>query len=318
MTTTSVVAPGATGSPNAGSANEGNISSWAGPYVTNMLAQGQALANMPEQIYQGPLTAGPSSLQQNLFQGLGSLNVPQNLGQSWTNTGAPTMPNTNTPAETSLVSQAGQGNTSTFGQPLQLDTTSGNNSIAAQYMNPYLSQALQPQLNQLAYTAGINEQGDLGKLTQAGAFGGSRQAVLQGIDQGNLLASQANLIGQGYNNAYNQAQNQFNTEQTQNQSLANMLANIGGQQQAINQAGVTADYNQFLQQQQYPEQQVSFEQSLLSGLPISTVSNIPVSLTPAQQLIGGTTATAQLLQNLGLLSPTTSASTSSGTTTPSK
>jgi hypothetical protein len=316
MTTTSVVAPGAQGSPNAGSANEGNLSSWVGPYVTGMLGQGQALANMPYQTYQGPLTAGPSSLQQNLFQGLGSINLPQNYGQSWTNTGAPTMPSTATPAETSLVSQAGQGNTSGFGQPMQLDTTSGGNSIAAQYMNPYLAQSLQPQLNQLAYTAGINEQGDLSKLTQAGAFGGSRQAVQQGIDQGNLLASQANLIGQGYNTAYNQAQNQFNTEQGQANTLANTLAGIGGQQQAINQAGVTADYNQFLQQQQYPEQQVQFEQSLLSGLPISTVSNIPVQLTPAQQLIGSTTATTQLLQNLGLLSPTTTtsaSSTSSGT-----
>jgi len=315
MTTTSVVAPGAQGSPNAGSANEGNVSSWAGPYVTGMLAQGQALANMPYQTYQGPLTAGPSSLQQNLFQGLGSINLPQNYGQSWTNTGAPTMPSTATPAETSLVSQAGQGNTSGFGQPMQLDTTSGGNSIAAQYMNPYLAQSLQPQLNQLAYTAGINEQGDLSKLTQAGAFGGSRQAVQQGIDQGNLLASQANLIGQGYNTAYNQAQNQFNTEQGQANTLANTLSSIGGQQQALNQAGVTADYNEFVNQRNYPEQQVQFLQSLLTGLPISTVSNIPMQQTPTQQLIGATTDMATLLKTLGLYNTTpTTSSTSSGTT----
>ena len=311
MTTTAVVAPGAQGSPSAGSANEGNLSSWVGPYVTGMLGQGQALANMPYQTYQGPLTAGPSSLQQNLFQGLGSINMPSNYGQSFSSMGAPAAPNTATPDETSLVSQAGAGNTSGFGQTPNV-TGGANNSIASQYMNPYLQASLQPQLDALTYQSQQDQQKLLGNLTSQGAFGGSRQAVAQGVGEGNLLAQQAGLIGSGYNTAYNNAQNQFNTEQGQNQNLANTLASIGGQQQALNQAGVTADYNEFLNQRNYPEQQVQFLQSLLSGLPISTVSNIPVELTPAQQLIGSTTATQQLLQNLNLTSSPTS--TSSGVT----
>jgi hypothetical protein len=293
--------PGTTGSPSYGSSNEGNISSWAGPYVTNMLAQGQALANMPYQTYQGPLTAGPSSIQQNLFKGLGGINLPQNYGQSFTNQGAPTMPSTATPSETSLVSQAASGQpftqaTGAAAAPIDY----GNQSIAAQYMNPYLQQSLQPQLDALRYQSKINQQDLLGNLTKQGAFGGDRQAVAQGIAEGNLLASQANLIGQGYNTAYQNAMNQFNTEQTQGQNLANTLAGIGGQQQAINQAGVTADYNEFLNQRNYPEQQVQFLQSLLSGLPIQTVSNIPMEQTPTQQLIGATTDMATLLKTLGL------------------
>ena len=311
MTTTAVTAPGAQGSPSTGSANEGNLSSWVGPYVTGMLGQGQALANMPYQTYQGPLTAGPSSLQQNLFQGLGSINMPSNYGQSFSSMGAPAAPNTATPNETSLVSQAGAGNTSGFGQTPNV-TGGANNSIASQYMNPYLQASLQPQLDALTYQSQQDQQKLLGNLTSQGAFGGSRQAVAQGVGEGNLLAQQAGLIGSGYNTAYNNAQNQFNTEQGQNQNLANTLASIGGQQQALNQAGVTADYNEFLNQRNYPEQQVQFLQSLLSGLPISTVSNIPVELTPAQQLIGSTTATQQLLQNLNLTSSPTS--TSSGVT----
>ena len=311
MTKTAVTAPGAQGSPSTGSANEGNLSSWVGPYVTGMLGQGQALANMPYQTYQGPLTAGPSSLQQNLFQGLGSINMPSNYGQSWSSMGAPAAPNTATPNETSLVSQAGAGNTSGFGQTPNV-TGGANNSIASQYMNPYLQASLQPQLDALTYQSQQDQQKLLGNLTSQGAFGGSRQAVAQGVGEGNLLAQQAGLIGSGYNTAYNNAQNQFNTEQGQNQNLANTLASIGGQQQALNQAGVTADYNEFLNQRNYPEQQVQFLQSLLSGLPISTVSNIPVELTPAQQLIGSATATQQLLQNLNLTSSPTS--TSSGVT----
>ena len=377
MTTTAVTAPGAQGSPSAGSANEGNLSSWVGPYVTGMLGQGQALANMPYQTYQGPLTAGPSSLQQNLFQGLGSINMPSNYGQSFSSMGAPAAPNTATPNETSLVSQyanptgsqagssipnpptmydftGGQsappsqaGSSVDYGPPIMdfpggqsappsqagssilnppsiMDFTGGqsappsqagqpqNQSIASQYMNPYLQASLQPQLDALTYQSQQDQQKLLGNLTSQGAFGGSRQAVAQGVGEGNLLAQQAGLIGSGYNTAYNNAQNQFNTEQGQNQNLANTLASIGGQQQALNQAGVTADYNEFLNQRNYPEQQVQFLQSLLSGLPISTVSNIPVELTPAQQLIGSATATQQLLQNLNLTSSPTS--TSSGVT----
>ena len=339
--------------PSSGGTSSAGLSSWAAPYVTNMLAQGQALAATPYQAYQGPLTAGPSSIQEGLFSGIGGLTLPQNYGQSFSSMGAPAAPNTATPNETSLVSQyanptGSQAGSSIPNPPTMYDFTGGqsappsqagssvdygppimdfpggqsappsqagqpqNQSIASQYMNPYLQASLQPQLDALTYQSQQDQQKLLGNLTSQGAFGGSRQAVAQGVSEGNLLAQQAGLIGSGYNTAYNNAQNQFNTEQGQNQNLANTLASIGGQQQALNQAGVTADYNEFLNQRNYPEQQVQFLQSLLSGLPISTVSNIPVELTPAQQLIGSATATQQLLQNLNLTSSPTS--TSSGVT----
>lgn len=55
---------------------ESSLSSWAGPYVTSMLGRGAALSNMPYTAYEGPLTAGPSALQTQAFQGLGALNIP--------------------------------------------------------------------------------------------------------------------------------------------------------------------------------------------------------------------------------------------------
>ena len=55
---------------------ESSLSEWAGPYVTNMLGQGQALANMPYEAYGGPLTAGSSDLQNQAFSGLANLAVP--------------------------------------------------------------------------------------------------------------------------------------------------------------------------------------------------------------------------------------------------
>ena len=64
--------------PMAGKATgtESSLSSWAGPYVTEMLGKGAALADEGYNAYMGPLTAGTSELQDKAFAGLGSLTLP--------------------------------------------------------------------------------------------------------------------------------------------------------------------------------------------------------------------------------------------------
>jgi hypothetical protein len=83
-------------------------------------------------------------------------------------------------------------------------------------MNPYIQSALNPQLEALKRQSDINRQGELAKLTQAGAYGGSREAILRGQQDYNLMQQQAGLIGSGYNQAYNQAAQQFNADQARN------------------------------------------------------------------------------------------------------
>ena len=74
---------------NAGvTGSETTPNKFAGEYIANMLGQGQALATAPYQQYMGPLTAGESGLQSKVFQGLGNLSFPGNLGQSFSSTGA--------------------------------------------------------------------------------------------------------------------------------------------------------------------------------------------------------------------------------------
>ena len=68
------------------------LSNWAGPYVTQMLGKAQALSETPYQTYQGPLTAGTSELQNKYFQGLGQVNFPSQLGQTFSATGAAALP----------------------------------------------------------------------------------------------------------------------------------------------------------------------------------------------------------------------------------
>ena len=58
------------------SAQTESLSPYAQPYVTEMLGKGQALASTPYQAYEGPLTAGPSALQTQAYEGIGSLAMP--------------------------------------------------------------------------------------------------------------------------------------------------------------------------------------------------------------------------------------------------
>jgi len=59
---------------------ESALSTWAGPYVTDMLGKGQALSETPYQAYMGPLTAGSSQLQNQAFQGVAGLTLPSTMG----------------------------------------------------------------------------------------------------------------------------------------------------------------------------------------------------------------------------------------------
>jgi len=225
---------------------ESALSNWAGPYVTDMLGKGQALSETPYQAYMGPLTAGASNLQNQAFQGIAGLTMPSTMGAY-------------TP---------------------QSFTTPGT---AQQYMNPYLQQSLDPQLAEIRRQADITRLGDAGRLTKAGAYGGSRQAVMESEGNRNLATQLAATTGQGYNTAFDKAQSQFNTEQNfglQSQGATNQYglsalgkqAELGGVQRGIESEGIAADMAQFNQERDFPYKQVQYQQSLLQGMPLATQS----------------------------------------------
>lgn len=284
VTTGGTTRTGASALPAVGGSSSSTLSEWAGPYVTGMLGKAQALSEQPYQTYQGPLTAGTSVLQNKYFEGLGNLTFPSQLGQSFTAAQAPTLP---------TMTATGQG-TPTATQPT---------GIAANYMNPYLSAVLAPQLSELQRQAQIAQMNTGSKLAQAGAFGGSRQAIMDAELQRNLLNEANKAIGQGYATAYEKGLGQFNVEQGQAKTLADTIAQAGAQQRAIEQEGVTADLNEFLQQRDYPVKQVQFLQSMLQGLPISTVTNTPAQQSTLGQLsstVGGLGSLFESLKKLGV------------------
>ncbi|MFZ4654138.1 MAG: hypothetical protein ACOYLM_07155, partial [Methylococcaceae bacterium] len=74
------------------------------------------------------------------------------------------------------------------------------------------------------------------QATQQGAFGGGRQAVMQGLNQQNQMLAQNQLVGQGYSNAYDTAQK--NMQAASSLGMQGTAQGIQGQQAAMQGAGV--------------------------------------------------------------------------------
>jgi len=262
--------------PLAGSqlSTESSLSNWAGPYVTNMLGKGQALSETPYQAYMGPLTAGASNLQNQAFQGVAGLTLPQNMGAF--------TPGSFTSAGTSQ-----------------------------QYMNPYLMASLNPQLDEARRQAEISRMNDAARLTKAGAYGGSRQAIMESELNRNLMSKQADITGQGYKTAYDVGQQQFNTEQQRQMEAQNQAnqygltalgrkAELGGVQRGIEGEGIAADYGQFKEERDYPFKQVQYQQSLLQGMPLATQSYSYQQPTAISNIGGTAGGISSLMKTTGI------------------
>ena len=264
---------------------ESSLSPWAGPYVTDILGKGEALASTPYTAFGGPLTAGPSSLQNQAFQGIGALGIPQatSVGSF---TGSEYVPPTAANALTGATAAEGY-----FGP------ASGN--VVQNYMNPYLEAALQPQYAQAAEDYGIAQRDLQSRYANAGAYGGSRQGVAEGMLGGKALQNMSAITGRGYEQAYANAQDMFNKDRTYGLDALMQQADLGQVQRDIEGQGVAADIAQFQEERDYPYKQLQYQQSLLEGLPISTQAYNFSEPSTFNQAAGGAGTIIGLMKDIG-------------------
>jgi hypothetical protein len=264
---------------------ESSLSPWAGPYVTDMLGKGEALASTPYTAFGGPLTAEPSSLQNQAFQGIGALGIPQatSVGSF---TGSEYVPPTAANALTGATAAEGY-----FGP------ASGN--VVQNYMNPYLEAALQPQYAQAVEDYGIAQNALQSRYANAGAYGGSRQGVAEGMLGGKALQNMSAITGRGYEQAYANAQDMFNKDRTYGLDALMQQADLGQVQRDIEGQGVAADIAQFQEERDYPYKQLQYQQSLLEGLPISTQAYNFSEPSTFNQAAGGAGTVIDLMRSIG-------------------
>lgn len=227
---------------------ESSLSSWVGPYVTDMLGKGQALSNTGYQGYGGALTAGPSQLQNQAFSGLAGLSVPTN----------------------------------------QMGGFDANR--IQQMMNPYLMASLQPQINEANRQAQLTQQQNASRLAQTGAFGGSRQALMDVESQraNNQLIS--DITGKGYKTAYDEAVQQQNNINQYGLAALQKQADLGATQRGIESEDIAARRKEFEAARDDPFKKVQYQQSLLQGLPVQAQNynyQQPSALTELMNAAGG-------------------------------
>jgi len=336
-----------------------NLSPWAQPYVTSILGAAQ------QQVFNTDPTTGQIT-GINPYTAYGSINP--NGGQYGMNASQQAAANASVAGFTPLQQQQQQSvqnlqnpwqtgvasditgqatqNAANIGSNLAQQSQSaatGPGSVSS-YMNPYLSASLAPQLQLLNQQYGIQGAGEQAAATSAGAFGGSREALMQGLNQQNQNLAANQLVSGAYNNAFNNAQNQMNTVANTNlasqqaalaganqlgqlgtqglanqQNILNMQGSVGGQQQQQQQNVINQGMQNYATAQQYPIQQLGQLKSLISGVPITDVTTTQQAAPPSAvgQLAGlGTTAAGIYgLANMGSNSPTITVNT---TPTPGK
>ncbi len=254
-----------------GSTNTQGLADFAAPYITDYLAQAKALSATPYQVYQGPLTAGASNLQNTAFQGLGALTVPSSISDAATTAGG-------------FATKAGglSYQPTTFTNQYSTPVGSSFDATQAQaYMNPYLQASLNPQLEEARRQSEITQNLNNAQMTRAGAYGGGRQAILNAETQRNLGTNLANITGQGYNTAFNNAMQQFNADQARKIQEAQFGAQYGSEAQRAAEQSKQFGAGFGLQGLQAGIQGAQAQGQLGSSLNATNLANL------AQQLAGG-------------------------------
>lgn len=287
-----------------------NLSSWAGPYVTDYLSKGQALANTPYEAYTGPLTAGVSPVQQQAFTAAAGYTAPTQFAPA-----------------SQIATQVGQTQTAPY-TAANINTGLGPVGSVESYMSPYTSGVTDVLAREARRESDIGRTAEQARLAQAGAFGGSRQAIMEAERQRNLGTQIGDIRTKGLEGAYDRAlrqrlgeaelgvrsqtaaeqSRQFGAELglrggTQQLQAAQVLgglgaaeaaagtqglrtlADIGAAQRGVEQEGITAALRQFEQERLFPYQQLQFQQSLMQGLPVDTRSTT-ADVSDLQSILG--------------------------------
>jgi hypothetical protein len=154
-------------------------------------------------------------------------------------------------------------------------------ATAAQYMNPYQEQVIQSTLSDLGEAFGQSRRALSASAIGAGAFGGAREGVeralgaeryIQQVGDVSSRLRQAGFESGAQRFAQDRA-TQLAAQQAQLQGLAGAAAGLsqqGATARGVEQAGLAEAYRDFIEQREYPTEQVRQIIGALAGAPIRT------------------------------------------------
>jgi hypothetical protein len=170
------------------------------------------------------------------------------------------------------------------------------------YMSPYMQNVVDIEKREAGRQSGIMGTQQQAQATQAGAFGGARDALQRAERERNLSQQMGDIQTRGSQAAYESAANQFRQGITQQSGLAQLQGQLGAQQQQQAQRPLDVAYQDFLNQQNYPYKQLGFMSDLLRGTPTGSSSVTNMYQPPGSVLgqLGGLGMGAYGLSQMGL------------------
>jgi hypothetical protein len=266
--------------PSQTSTSTTNVAPYLQPNMERLAGKAEAVANQPYMQYGGERVAGFNDLQNQAFGEAQNLGPAQQLGYG-----------------TQLAGTAGLGSLQAGQNYQNIATNTG--SVQA-YMSPYIQNALNPQLEEARRQSDITGQQNAGQAVGAGAFGGSRFGIQEAERQRNLGTLQNQIYGTGMQNAFQNAQQaqQFGStlglqgygqglqaantmgqlgqaQFGQQQSAMNARAQAGAQQQGLEQQKLQQQYQDFINQQNFQKNQLSFLSDIYRGMPgAQSINNV--------------------------------------------
>lgn len=310
---------GGSPAPTSNTTNTSNIPEYAKPYVETMLGatqqqlfntttgpegQTQITSVKPYQAFGSPVDGGMAGLgqgemaaarsayapfdplQNQAYQGAANLQVPGQFGQATDVAGAGIMGALGTAGQAGQYGGMGAQLGAQAAQAGQQYARQATNPYATQaYMSPYMQNVVDVQQREAQRASDIAGAAQRGQATQAGAFGGGRQAIMEAERQRNLATQMGNIQATGLQSAFDQARQaqQFGAtlglqgKQAGMQGAQVGLQGVGAQQagygQAVQGAGqlgnlgtqqLAAQQGVLGTQSQYGAQQQAYNQNVLN------------------------------------------------------
>ena len=152
---------------------------------------------------------------------------------------------------------------------------------AQDYMNPYTNTVIQSTLADLGEQFGQQERGLAARAVGAGAFGGTRFGVESALGRERYLDQVADVSSRLRQAGFESGAQRFaadraaqlQAQQAQLASLSGAAAGLtaaGGLERGVQQAGLAEAYRDFIEEREYPVEQVRQVVGALAGAPIRT------------------------------------------------
>jgi len=308
---------GGSPAPQQNTTYSSNVPEYARPYVENMLQSTQ------KQIYNAdmssfrpyqPYSTDPndyiapfSPIQQQAQAGVANLQTPEQIQ-----------------AGSQLAGASGLGSLGLAGRAVgvgdQFAQQAQNPTAMQAYMSPYMQNVVDYQKSQALRDYNIARPMRARQAVGAGAFGGSRQAIMEAEAERSLGSQLQGIAATGSQKAFEDAQRQqqfganlglqgiqtglqgmgqatqaagalgsLGQQQLGAQTgILNLQSQVGAQQQAQEQQKINQQIQDYATAQQYPYMQLGIMNAMLRGLPLqsSTTQMYQAQPSTGQQLLG--------------------------------